>query len=583
MQRFFASQSSLSLGTITALLLTACGGDSGGASSPPPPPPPAAHFSVTAPASANAGAAFNFTVTALDASNTTVSTYSGTVHFTSTDGHAGLPANSKLTNGTGSFPVTLKTPGSQTIAATDSATASITGTSNSIMVSGASATHFSVTAPAAATVGRAIGLTVTALDASNNPVTAYSGTVHFTSTDGQAGLPANSILSNGTQTFPVTLQTAGSETVTATDAATASITGTSNSIQVSPASTSGFRATGSMLTPRESHTATRLLDGTVLMAGGLDIEGREWDFPIASAELFDATSGTFTATGSMATARSGHNATLLANAALASTASYGKVLVTGGGGQTAELYNPASRLFTETGPLHVIRNGETATLLNTGEVLVAGGGSATAELYNPTSGRFTATTGSMAAARTAHTATLLQDGRVLIAGGGLATAELYDPTSGLFTATAGSMAKVRSVATATLLQDGTVLIAGPDATGERFDPTTGYFAPVGPLVPRARPATANLLGNGTVLFTGGFTGGRGAGYVLPSNLAQLYFPTSQSFAGTGSLNTARDKHSGTLLADGRVLIAGGEGDCVPPSPPVSTGICYSLSSAELYQ
>lgn len=569
---------------LTAVLLSSCGGDSGGASSPPPAPPPppsATHFSVAAPASVNAGTAFNFTATALDASNKLVTGYSGTVHFTSTDGQAGLPANSRFTNGTGSFPVTLKTPGSQTIAATDSATASITGTSNSITVSGASATHFSVTAPAAATVGTAISLTVTALDASNNPVTGYSGTVHFTSTDGQAGLPANSILSNGTHTFPVTLKTAGSETVTATDAVTASITGTSNSIQVSP-TPSAFTTTGSMLTPRASHTATLLLDGTVLMAGGADIDyidRQEWDFPIASAELFDAASGTFAATGSMATARAGHNATLLANAALANTASYGKVLVTGGGGQTAELYNPASRLFTETSPLLGTRNGETATLLNTGEVLVAGGGTATAELYNPASGLFTATIGSMAAARTAHTATLLQDGRVLIAGGGLATAELYDPASGLFTAAAGSMAEVRSGATATLLQDGTVLIAGPDATRERFDPSTGYFAPAGPLRYRTAQSTANLLGNGTVLFAGGFTGGRSG---LPSYLAQLYSPISQTSAETGSLHTGRYKHSGTLLADGRVLIAGGE-HCLPPQPPVSPGTCWSLSSAELYQ
>ncbi len=314
-----------------------------------------------------------------------------------------------------------------------------------------------------------------------------------------------------------------------------------------------FSQTGNMVVPRANHTATLLLDGTVLMAGGLNIENidrQEFDFPISSAELFEATSGTFVPTGSMATARFGHHATLLANKALAKTASYGKVLITGGGGQTAELYNPTSRLFTETGPLLVIRNGETATLLNTGEVLVVGGGTATAELYNPTSGRFTATIGSMAAARTAHTATLLHDGRVLVAGGGTATAELYNPTSGRFTATIGSMSEVRSGATATLLQDGTVLIAGPDATGERFYPNTGEFAPVGPLRFKNYESTANLLGNGTVLFAGGYVSGRRASG--PSSLAQLYSPASQSFAGTASLNTARYRHSGTVLADGRV-------------------------------
>src|ERR1700675_315665 len=73
------------------------------------PPPVATHFSVT-PASntATAGTAFNFTVTALDASNAAVPAYSGTVHFTSSDGQAGLPADSSLANGAGSYSATLK-------------------------------------------------------------------------------------------------------------------------------------------------------------------------------------------------------------------------------------------------------------------------------------------------------------------------------------------------------------------------------------------------------------------------------------------------------------------------------------------
>ena len=82
MHRFLAFQ--LFPAVLIAVLLTSCGGDSGGASTPPP-PPPATHFSVTAPASVNAGTAFSFTVTALDASNKVVTGYSGIAHFTSTD------------------------------------------------------------------------------------------------------------------------------------------------------------------------------------------------------------------------------------------------------------------------------------------------------------------------------------------------------------------------------------------------------------------------------------------------------------------------------------------------------------------
>ena len=92
------------------------------------------------------------------------------------------------------------------------------------------ATHFALSAPATAAAGTPITLTVTALDASDVTATAYAGTVHFTSTDAGATLPADTTLSNGAGTFSVTLQTAGSQTITATDAS--AITGTSNGITV---------------------------------------------------------------------------------------------------------------------------------------------------------------------------------------------------------------------------------------------------------------------------------------------------------------------------------------------------------------
>ena len=102
---------------------------------------PATHFIVSAPASATAGTGFNFTVTALDASGNTATGYTGSVHFTSTDGPATLPANSILNNGVGSFFANLRTAGSQTITATDTIASSITGTSNSINVAAAAATY----------------------------------------------------------------------------------------------------------------------------------------------------------------------------------------------------------------------------------------------------------------------------------------------------------------------------------------------------------------------------------------------------------------------------------------------------------
>ena len=198
-------------------------------------PPPATHFSVNAPGAATAGTSFNVTVTALDAFNSTAAAYSGTVHFTSTDGLAVLPADTTLTNGIGTLAVTLKTAGTQTVTATDTVS-SITGTSGNVTISPAAVSHFSVAAPGAETAGTSFSFTVTALDPFNNTATGYTGTLGFTSSDGQASLPGNMTLTNGTGTFSATLKTAGNQTITATDTVTAAITGTSSNVAISAAS-----------------------------------------------------------------------------------------------------------------------------------------------------------------------------------------------------------------------------------------------------------------------------------------------------------------------------------------------------------
>jgi probable HAF family extracellular repeat protein len=116
-------------------------------------PKPATHFYVSAPATAAIGSAFSFTVTAVSSSNTVATGYTGTAHFTSSDGQAVLPANSTLTNGVGNFMATLNTAGAQTITAADAATPSITGASSAITVSALSSLAITSGEPPNGTAG----------------------------------------------------------------------------------------------------------------------------------------------------------------------------------------------------------------------------------------------------------------------------------------------------------------------------------------------------------------------------------------------------------------------------------------------
>jgi len=191
------------------------------------------HLSVSAPNSVLPGAPFSFTVSALDANNLAVFVYAGKVHLSSSDPLAGLPPDSTLTDGAGTFTAVLRTPGGQTITAADTVSTPLTGTSNAIAVAAATPTHLSVSAPALVTPGMPFNVTVTALDANNTVVVLYAGTVHFSSSDPLAVLPPNSPLTNGAGTFSVALGTGGTQTITATDSTTASISGASNAITAS--------------------------------------------------------------------------------------------------------------------------------------------------------------------------------------------------------------------------------------------------------------------------------------------------------------------------------------------------------------
>jgi len=246
---------------------------------------------------------------------------------------------------------------------------------------------------------------------------------------------------------------------------------------------------------RASHTATVLQDGRVLVAGGFKKapDGRSQIY-FRTAELFDPKTQSFSQTGDMNVRRAGHTATLLPD---------GRVLLAGGfteQGMTAsaELYDPVSGTFSPAGTMSVARGDFTATLLLNGDVLIAGGGdvtaTASAELYHPATNRFSST-GLLKSPRLSHTATLLPNGKVLIVGGAsdrtvLATAEIYDPGVGLFTQ-AGVMKSPRYKHAAILLKDGHVLIMGGSderdwrgkyTSAEIYDFRPGKFTPISEMV-----------------------------------------------------------------------------------------------------
>ena len=208
----------------------------------------ATHLAISVPSGATVGDSFSFTVSALDSTNTIDTTYSGTVEFSSSDGNATLPANSTLTNGTGTFTATLDTAGSQTMTATDTADDTITGTSNAVTITADAATQLVVSVPSTATQGTAFSYEVTAEDQYGNVDESYSGTVSFTSTDSDATLPDDDALSDGTASFVATLNTTGDQTITATDTEDDSIDGTSDTIVVYAATTTTTTTTATTTT-----------------------------------------------------------------------------------------------------------------------------------------------------------------------------------------------------------------------------------------------------------------------------------------------------------------------------------------------
>jgi N-acetylneuraminic acid mutarotase len=326
-----------------------------------------------------------------------------------------------------------------------------------------------------------------------------------------------------------------------------------------------------MISSRDGHTATLLANGKVLAAGGTNN-----GVALTSAELYSATTGTWTSTGSMHIARSQARAILLSN---------GSVLIVGGcvndctGATTnsTELYSPTTGTFSATGSMVQARAEFGVTMLTNGQVLVAGGCTAydangclavtnKAEIYNPATGSWKAT-GALRGARHAMIATLLPSGKVLVAGGGTASmdalnsSEIYDPVAKTW-ALGAKMLQARSDYASIMLGTGKVLfVGGENINGvsinkaELYNPSSGTFTSTGSMTTTREEHTAVLLANGNVLVSGGNK--KTLSTQTPLASAELYNPATGTWTATGSMSSARSGHTSNVLTNGSVLNAGG--------------------------
>jgi N-acetylneuraminic acid mutarotase len=414
-------------------------------------------------------------------------------------------------------------------------------------------------------------------------------------------------------------------------------------------STGTWSATGTLHKARSGATATLLPDGQVLVAGGA-CNGTAYGCDAGSfltnqrsAELYDPAAGTWTLTGSMAYGRESHTATLLGD---------GKVLVTGGFNNCdddfcydlnrAELYDPATGRWSPAASMHTAREQQSAALLADGDVLVAGGSNipmgccnptqlASAELYDPATNSWNLTA-SMPQPHAGAISTLLQNGWALVAGGGSSSANVYEP--GLHAwVPVGAMSTVRMAAAAAALPDGRVLVTGGDAadgaaqsTAEVYTAGRGPLAVVSPesvsfggdhVGTRSGPLTYSVTNEGSAgLVVAGVevTGTDASDFNASTNCTagtlprgwtctvQVTFaPTAtqlrtaqvavvdnaplspqavavsgygigpDSWSPTGSLAAAADLATATLLPQGHVLVAGG-----------ASGSGASVASAQIY-
>jgi hypothetical protein len=299
------------------------------------------------------------------------------------------------------------------------------------------------------------------------------------------------------------------------------------------------------------NTATLLADGRVLVAGGR--AGTD-DSKLASAEIYDPGTRSWTPTGSMTAARAEHQALLLPD---------GRVVAIGGtwqSGGTSLSSDPAAETWDPaTGQWSAIREtvlvpDDAATLLPDGRVLVVGGhGSRTAMLLDPASGTWTET-GPLSQNRYNVNVIVLRDGAILLVGGdrppdrGVAAVERFDPSSNSWSVV-GSLYPGTHTHEATLLDDGRILVVDRDPgqvqSAQLFDPASGGSELLAGIPPTWAAGDGTRLADGRILFASG----EGSG---------LYDPSSRSWLDLPPMPVPRSRATMTSLASGAVLVAGGD-------------------------
>ncbi|HRI69563.1 MAG TPA: kelch repeat-containing protein, partial [Polyangium sp.] len=316
-----------------------------------------------------------------------------------------------------------------------------------------------------------------------------------------------------------------------------------------------------LMAQRQTHTATLLPNGKVLIAGGGQFSGMA---SFATCDLYDATTNLITSAAPMATGRQYHTATLLND---------GRVFVAGGMNNgatiaTAALYDPATNAWTSASNMATGRHFHVAVKLGDGRVFVAGGSAgaiasaplSSVEIYNPATNTWSAGP-AMSTARYYPAAALLQNGKVLVTGGrstssgGTQTSSiLYDPVANTWSPT-GSMAIQRFFMPALLLGDGRALILGgySDTTdqmsAEVYDPTTGTWSMTGSPTTGGGGVAVTMLGDGRVLAAGGMNSG--------NTIATIFQPMTNQWTATNSMLVSRSYHTLTTLPNNKVLAAGG--------------------------